>query len=131
MEYSTAIILSGSDYDRLIDLLDSLPESRASEFDSLRTELERASIIAADVVPETVVTMNAEVHCVDESSGREHFITLVYPSEADADKGRISVLAPLGSALIGLSVGQSIDWQVKDGRLLRLKVLNVKQPGLR
>ena len=129
MEYSTAILLSGSDYDRLIDLLDSLPESRAAEFESLRTELERASIVAADVVPETVVTMNSEVHCVDESSGRERFITLVYPSEADADKGKISVLAPLGSALIGLSVGQSIDWQVKDGRLLRLKVLNATQPG--
>lgn len=128
MEHSTAILLSGSDYDRLIDLLDALPESRAAEFDSLRTELERARVIAADAIPETVVTMNAEVHCVDESSGREHFITLVYPSEADADKGRISVLAPLGSALIGLSVGQSIDWQVKDGRLLRLRVLNVKQP---
>ena len=128
MEQSTSIMLTDADYERLNDLLDSLPETRASEFSSLRNELERAVIVAANKIPPTVVTMNSEVRCVDESSGKEHCITLVFPSDADADAGRISVLAPLGSALIGLSVGQSIHWQIKDGRLLRLKVLHVKQP---
>lgn len=128
MSQTTAILLTDKDYERLSDLLDALPESRLSEFESLRTELERAGVVAEGKIPETAVTMNSVVQCVDESSGKEHLITLVYPSDADAAKGRISVLAPLGSALIGLSVGQTIDWQVKDGRLLRLRVLGVKQP---
>jgi regulator of nucleoside diphosphate kinase len=59
---------------------------------------------------------------VDESNGKHHTLTLVYPKDADADAGKISVLAPVGSALLGLRAGQSIDWPGHGGKPHRLKV---------
>jgi len=69
-----------------------------------------------------VVSMNSSADCVDESNGKHHTLTLVYPKDADADSGKISVLAPVGSALLGLRVGQSIDWPGQAGKTHRLKV---------
>jgi len=66
--------------------------------------------------------MNSSADCVDEASNKHYTLTLVYPKDADADAGRISVLAPVGSALLGLRVGQTIDWPGQGGRTLRLKV---------
>ncbi|MNE54786.1 Regulator of nucleoside diphosphate kinase [compost metagenome] len=70
--------------------------------------------------------MNSRVHCREESSGKDYHLTLVYPQDANADEGRISILAPVGSALLGLKVGQHIDWPAPGGKTLKLTLLEVE-----
>jgi regulator of nucleoside diphosphate kinase len=76
-------------------------------------------------MPPDTVTMNSLVLCVDETTGAEHQLQLVYPRDADAAQGKVSVLAPVGAALLGLSAGQAIDWPLPGGRSTRLRVLRV------
>ncbi len=119
------ITVSTLDLARLEALLDSpsvrqLPAARA-----LGEELVRANVVAPAEMRADVVSMDSIVTCLDENSGESHMLTLVYPQDADADKGRVSVLAPVGSALLGLSVGQHIDWPMAGGRNLRLKVTGI------
>ena len=92
---------------------------------ALNEELARAEVVPPDKVPAGVVTMHSTVECEDEMTHDRHTLTLVYPNDANVDNGRISVLAPVGSALLGLSAGQSIDWSAPDGRALRLRVTAV------
>jgi regulator of nucleoside diphosphate kinase len=66
------------------------------------------------------------VHCREQSSGKDYHLTLVYPKDANADEGKISILAPVGSALLGLQVGQHIDWPAPGGKTLKLELLEVK-----
>jgi len=91
----------------------------------MREEIERAEIVEPAAVPRTLVTMNSVVRFVDAESGVESEIKLVFPGHADAESGRISVLAPVGSALLGLSEGDEIDWPLPQGRKRRLRVLRV------
>lgn len=126
MKKNSSIMLTYEDYERLSLLLDTINGPKQEELDPLRAELDRASIVERHDIPATVVTMNAKVRCLDQTTGIERNVTLVYPSDSNSAEGRISVLAPLGSALLGLSVGQTIDWQVMGGRRLKLKVLEVK-----
>ena len=116
------ITLSRLDVERIEALLETpaLRDSPAAE--KLRAEFDRADIVEPANMPHDVVSMNSSADCVDESNGKHYTLTLVYPKDADADAGRISVLAPVGSALLGLRVGQSIDWPGNGGRTLKLKV---------
>jgi regulator of nucleoside diphosphate kinase len=91
----------------------------------LEEELSRAQWVESDAISSDIVTMNSRVVCRDETSGEEHEVELVYPHEADADSGRISVLAPVGAALLGLAVGSAIDWPLPGGRTTRVRVLAV------
>lgn len=91
----------------------------------LRQELERAVVVSSAAVPPDVATMNSRVRYSDEKDGARRAVSLVYPSQADAAKGKISVLAPVGTALLGLSEGQSIEWQFPDGARRRLKLEEV------
>ena len=94
---------------------------------ALQTELDRAeTLVGHDEVPADVVTMNSRVHCREESSGKDYHLTLVYPKDANADEGKISILAPVGSALLGLKVGQHIDWPAPGGKTLKLTLLEVE-----
>lgn len=119
------ITVSKLDLARLEKLLD-LP-AYADRESSLRLgeELARANVVASDQMPADVVSMNSTVTCIEEISGKEHHLTLVYPKEADSASGRISVLAPIGAALLGLSVGQTIDWAAPDGRPMRVRVASI------
>lgn len=121
-----SIIVSSHDLARLEAMLDA--PALASDPAALRLadELNRAQVVPPDQVPAGTVTMLATVHCTDELSGDSHSLTLVYPPQADVDLGRISVLAPVGTALLGLTVGQSIDWAAPGGRKLRLRVGQVE-----
>ncbi len=110
------LIMSDGDFVRLMALN---PEPR------LRAELEGAIVLPYGTVPPGVVAMNSRVRYVDETSGQTREIEIVYPCEADANEGKVSVLAPVGSALIGLSVGQEIDWDFPEGRRIRLRVAEV------
>lgn len=122
MPNKTSITLSRLDVERIEALLDSptLRDSPAAQ--RLRGEFDRADIVEPAEMPADVVSMNSSADCVDESSNRHYTLTLVYPKDADADAGRVSILAPVGSAMLGLRVGQSIDWPGQGGRTLRLKV---------
>ena len=122
------ITLGSRDLARLEQLLDSPALRRLPAAQALGAELERARVLAPGEVPGDVVTMNATVTCTDEVSGEKHQFTLVYPQDADVATGKVSVLAPVGSALLGLSVGQVIDWQAPGGRALKLRVIAVAPP---
>ncbi len=117
-----SIIVSSRDLARLEALLESPALSRLPAAIALSGELGRAQVLPPEQIPSGVVTMHSRVECIDELHDEPHTLTLVYPHEADVERGRVSVLAPVGSALLGLSVGQSIDWQAPGGRPLRLRV---------
>ncbi|HET7932047.1 MAG TPA: nucleoside diphosphate kinase regulator [Rhodanobacteraceae bacterium] len=119
---SASIILSRLDVERIEALLDTPALRDTPAAARLRSEIDRAEVVEPADMPADVVSMNSSADCVDESNGKHHALTLVYPKDADADAGRISVLAPVGSALLGLRVGQGIDWPGQGGQVHRLKV---------
>ena len=92
----------------------------------LKRELERAIVVSSAAMPPDVATLDSRVRYRDETDGVTRTVSLVYPSQADAAKGKVSVLAPVGTALLGLSEGQSIEWDFPDGsrRLTLEKVLH-------
>ena len=124
-----SIIVSSHDLARLDAMLESPLHARNPAAAALADELNRAQVVEPDQVPADTVTMHSTVECEDELSGGIHSLTLVYPHEADVDQGRVSVLAPVGSALLGLTCGQSIDWAAPGGRRLRLRVRKVSRAG--
>ena len=87
----------------------------------LQSELDRAIVVSSEAVPGDVVTMGSQVRYVDEATGLRRLVQVVYPAEANASAGKVSVLAPVGAALLGLSTGQTIEWDFPDGRR-RLRV---------
>lgn len=95
--------------------------------DELADELDRAIVVETEQVPEDVVRMHALCTYIDQCSGAHRQIELVYPDESDPAQGKISVLTPVGSALIGLRVGQEIAWEFPDGSMHHLKVSSVSQ----
>ena len=122
MSQSPSITLSSRDFDRLDALLDAPQWQNHPTAQALRGELDRANVLAPEEVPADLVTMNSTVTCLDEIGGKERVLTLSYPADADAAQGRVSVFAPVGAALLGLAIGQSIDWTTPDGKPLRLRV---------
>ncbi|MAL03194.1 MAG: nucleoside diphosphate kinase regulator [Arenimonas sp.] len=125
MATSPPITVSSRDLERLERLLEAPAVAALPAAAALGHELERANVVAPADMPADVVTMNSEVTCEDEVSGETHRLTLVYPPDADVDQHKVSVLAPVGTALLGLSVGQSIDWNAPGGRSLRLRVTGI------
>ena len=119
------ITVSTDDLDRLEGLLGELRGGAPEIADGLRSELDRARIVEPSEVPQGVVTMNSTVRFTDEESGKEFQRTLCYPEEVTGGEDQVSILAPLGSALLGLSVGQRIDWPVPGGRMARIRILDV------
>lgn len=91
----------------------------------LRRELERAIVVSPEALPPDVATMNSLVRYSDETQGATRTVALVYPSAAQGRQGMVSVLAPIGTALLGLSEGQSIDWDFPDGSRRRLRLEEV------
>ena len=122
MAQPARVVLSRHDHDRLERLLEKV--GARPDLDALREELERAEIVEPEAVPRTLVTMNSVVRFVDVASGRESEVKLVFPAHADG-VDRVSVLAPVGSALLGLSEGDEIDWPLPQDRKRRLRVLAV------
>ncbi|MGH8205064.1 MAG: nucleoside diphosphate kinase regulator [Steroidobacteraceae bacterium] len=116
------IYLTQNDADRLMKLVESQPGKRLGKLES---ELVRANVVSREKIPEGVVTMNSRVIFENETTGERREVTLVYPGNADIDAGRISVLVPVGTALLGLRVGQSIDWELPGGAKQRYRVVEV------
>lgn len=115
------IFVTTTDFDRLRVL--SQASSDAAEF--LAREIDRARLIEPEAVTEGLVTMNSRVRYRDDVTGQERVVTLVYPNEADISAGRLSVLTPVGAALIGMTAGQSIEWESPSGGVRSLTVLKV------
>jgi regulator of nucleoside diphosphate kinase len=107
---------------KLIDLArETGNDANRRYLDRLEGELERAEVVKPNDTPKDVVTMRSTVRLKDLDNGKEMVYSLVFPSEADIDEGKISVLAPVGTAMIGYRVGDVIEWEVPSG-LRRLKV---------
>lgn len=121
------IVVGDVDYKRLTDLAtgaqNRFPEAAAE----LLSELERARVVTAGAVPAQVVQMGSTVEFRSDSA-QQRRVTLVFPGEADIAENKISILTPIGAALIGLSTGQSIAWTTRDGREHELTVIDVEQP---
>lgn len=119
------IIVSTADYERLTDLATASLERLPEVAEELLSEMERAKIVKDGSVPDDVVRMGSTV-TFRSDDGRERTETLVYPVDEDSDAHKISVMTPVGAALIGLAVGQSISWTARDGRKHQLTVVKVK-----
>ena len=121
----SAIRVTQQDLDRLRGVVATHEAGRdAAAAQQLETELDRAVVVPCDELPADVVTMHSRVVFEDET-GRRRDIQLVYPWEAAPERGRISILAPVGVALLGLSVGQVIDWPMPNGRTASLRIVSV------
>jgi regulator of nucleoside diphosphate kinase len=125
MDTKPEIIISSIDAERLEKLLDSLPNDGFPGREDLEEELDRAKIVAPEDVPPTVVTMNSTIRFQIKSSNEEFCLTLVYPQDGDAGGGKISILAPVGSALLGLSQGDEIEWPKPGGGKIRVRIEEV------
>ena len=117
------IIVSTLDLERLEGLLHNPNMRNRKDLDGLRTELDRAEVREAGDMPPDVITMNSRARVREHPSGRERELTLVYPGSSG--EGCVSILTPAGSALLGLSVGQKIDWPTVEGHEVHLEVLEV------
>jgi len=111
-----SLVISFDDYVRLRELIGDY---------ALADELDLAIVVPLDRIPRDVVTMNTRLIYADESTGVTREVELVYPNEADPLAGKISILAPVGCALLGLRAGQSIDWNLPNGQVHRLRVERV------
>lgn len=122
MNTSPNIVISSLDADRLDTLLDSVSDGAFAGKAELEAELARAEIVDPQEIPANVVSMNSTVRFRVESSQEEFSLTLVYPKDMDASGKTISILAPVGSALLGLSQGDQIEWPKPGGGLLRVRI---------
>jgi len=120
------IIVSNGDYERLTDLATASIERLPEVAEELLSEMDRAKVVHDDNVPADVVRMGSTV-TFRSDDGRELTETLVYPVDEDSVAHKISVMTPVGAALIGLAEDQSISWTARDGRRHELTVVKVRQ----
>ncbi len=121
---ANALVISTLDYQQLMQLIEKNDTPAA---DTLDQEISRAKIVETKKLPANIVAMNSTVTFIDLDSDEEKTIQLVYPQDADVSQLKISVLSPVGSALIGLKIGGTIEWPVPLGKVRHLKVTSVEQ----
>lgn len=119
-----ALFISKHDYQSLLPLTEKYNTLAAETLDN---ELGRAEIVSDADLPENVVSMNSSVTFVDLDTGEESTVNLVYPMDANIEQMKISILSPVGTALIGLRVGGKIDWPLPSGKIRHLQVIAVIQ----
>lgn len=117
------LLITDQDFHRLTALVSQIDGPQA---DALDEELSRADVVSHKEVPSDIVTMNSRVRFLDETTKQESEMTLVYPQDAKLEENRISILAPVGVALLGLKVGETIDWKMPNGSVKKLKVLHIE-----
>ncbi|HRK06418.1 MAG TPA: nucleoside diphosphate kinase regulator [Pseudobdellovibrionaceae bacterium] len=116
------VYIAASAYEELLRL------AEAAQAEDLAEELRRAHVIPDAQFPRDAVKLGAQVHYRDEKSGEQRWVTLVRPYEADLAQGRLSILTPVGMALLGLKPGAQIEWQMPRRERRHLRVLEVRQP---
>jgi regulator of nucleoside diphosphate kinase len=125
MSFPRSVLLGQQDLDRIEALLRS---SKADDYRQLFDEIDAATVMPDHLVPRDVVVMNSRVRFVDLDTGLESAVKLVYPQEAGASAENVSVLAPVGAALLGLRVGETIEWPLPGGGRRRLEVVSQERP---
>ena len=120
-----SIIVSDTDQRRLTILATDALQRFPEVAEELLSEMERADVVTAEAIPPNVVQMGSDV-VFESDNGETRRVRLVFPGQADIAAGRISILTPIGAALIGLSEGQSIAWKTRDGRSRQLTILAVE-----
>lgn len=126
-DLAPAITLGRADHTKLNSLALASLERLPDLADRLLEELERAKVVADEKLPEGVVRMGSSVTYVTNAD-KEQTVTLVYPADADIEAGRISVMTPIGTALVGLKAGQSITWRDRADKRHKLTVVSVLAP---
>jgi len=121
-----SITVSWLDLDRLERILDRLPVAQVSARDALMSELDRAELVEPWDMPSDVVTMNSRVRFTFAGSDEEVTMTLSYPKDMHDSDQQLSVLTPVGTALLGLRIGSSITWQRPDGATFEATVRDIE-----
>ena len=112
------VIMNAADHAELSDAITAagkLSERGRAELAALQGELNRAHVVTPEEVPSDVITMNSRAELIDLDTNERMEFTLVFPQEADIEQGRISILAPLGTAMLGYRVGDEFEWAVPHG----------------
>jgi regulator of nucleoside diphosphate kinase len=122
------ITLSAEDHQRLSTLANAARHAMPDLAAGLADELGRAHVLADGLQPQDIVCMNSAVTFRDDTTGKVRTLTIVYPEEADIAQAKISVMTPVGTALIGLPRGRSITWETPNGEARQLTVLAVRAP---
>ncbi|WP_313110203.1 nucleoside diphosphate kinase regulator [Atlantibacter sp.] len=120
-----AIIINELDAERIDRLLEQPAFASLPVADALNEELDRAQMCSAEEMPADVVTMNSKVRFRDLATGEDYTRTLVYPSQMRDSAEELSVMAPVGAALLGLRVGNTIHWTLPNGNETHLEVLEL------
>jgi len=121
------IIITDADKNELESILNAagkISERARFEFTGLKDEVERADVVPSDQIPPDVITLNSTAELLDLETGEIMEFTLVLPKDARIEDGKISVLAPLGTAMLGYRVGDEFEWIVPYGRR-RLRVMHI------
>lgn len=124
LQSKTSIYITEPDYERLSGLIETTRERHGLDkeyLSNLEAELERAQIVDPKEIPADVITMRSKVRLKDLVSGEANTYSLVFPTEANFTEGKISILAPIGTAILGYKRGDTIEWPVPSG-VRRLKV---------
>jgi len=122
-----SIQITEFDFQRLNRLLRQAEHSdyRGSEYlAELQTELDHAQLVPSHAISQEIVTMNSKVVLLDLATRKEETYTLVFPEDADLSQGKISILAPIGTAMLGYGIGDTFEWEVPAGKR-RLKVKRI------
>ena len=123
---NSQIYLKESEYNLLLKLLDRVEYT--DNIAALEDELSRAKVVPSRKLGKDIVCLNARVTYVDEESGQQTSVQLVLPADASVQDGRISVLSPVGSALLGLKANGYIEWPLPSGKLKKLSIVEVIPP---
>ena len=132
MNVKSNLVISDSDAMKLRQLLGR--SAAFSETDrvnclTLEEEIDKALVVPSDQIPPNVVTMHSRVRIVDMRTGEQLVYRIVYPHEANYAEMKISILAPIGTALLGYSAGTEIEWKVPSGsRRLRIEAVEQQRP---
>lgn len=128
------IYVTEHDRNRLLHLIESMRRSWRDQHlaEMLEQELERAKVLPRDKIPSGVVTMNSRVRVHDMKAGKDITYQVVFPRDADPSQSRVSVLAPIGMALLGYEVGSEVEWETPGGRRhLRIEALEYQPEAAR
>lgn len=121
------VVISADDLAHLEGLADGMMRRHPALADRLFDEIGRARIVAPAKMPKNVVSMGSTVTYRDETTGQEKSVTLVYPEQADITQLRVSVMTPIGVALLGLAEGASFYWDTRENQRRMLTIISVAQ----
>ena len=128
MVKQATIYVTATDRDRLGALVERVRQQNEREqfayVNKLEGDLEFAEVVAPEDIPADIITMRSRVRLKDLDTGEEMEYSLVFPTEVDSEAGKISILAPLGTAILGYKRGDTVEFQAPS-RLRRLKVLDL------